>query len=38
MEARVGAIGHSHVALWFRRAGEGEVEVGARRRPVSSTT
>jgi diadenosine tetraphosphatase ApaH/serine/threonine PP2A family protein phosphatase len=26
MEARVGAIGHSHVALWFRRVGEGEVE------------
>ena len=27
MEARVGAIGHSHVALWFRRAGDGEGEV-----------
>jgi diadenosine tetraphosphatase ApaH/serine/threonine PP2A family protein phosphatase len=26
MQSRVGAIGHSHVALWFRRAGEGEVE------------
>jgi diadenosine tetraphosphatase ApaH/serine/threonine PP2A family protein phosphatase len=26
MEPRVGAIGHSHVALWFRRAGEGQVE------------
>ena len=25
MEARVGAIGHSHVALWFRRAEEGKV-------------
>src|SRR5215217_977734 len=26
MEPRVGAVGHSHVALWFRRTGEGEVE------------
>ena len=26
MDARVAAVGHSHVALWFRRAGEGEVE------------
>jgi predicted phosphodiesterase len=26
MEPRVGAIGHSHVALWFRRSGEGQVE------------
>ena len=26
MEARVGAIGHSHVALYFHRADEGEVE------------
>ena len=26
MEPRVGAIGHSHVALWFRRGAEGEVE------------
>ena len=26
MEARVGAIGHSHVALYFRRPDEGEVE------------
>ena len=26
MEPRVGAIGHSHVALWFRRDGEGEIE------------
>jgi diadenosine tetraphosphatase ApaH/serine/threonine PP2A family protein phosphatase len=26
MDARVGAIGHSHVALFFRRDGEGEVE------------
>jgi diadenosine tetraphosphatase ApaH/serine/threonine PP2A family protein phosphatase len=25
MEARVGAIGHSHVALWFRRTEEGKV-------------
>jgi diadenosine tetraphosphatase ApaH/serine/threonine PP2A family protein phosphatase len=25
MEARVGAVGHSHVALWFRRTAEGEV-------------
>jgi diadenosine tetraphosphatase ApaH/serine/threonine PP2A family protein phosphatase len=25
MDARVGAIGHSHVALWFRRDGEGKV-------------
>jgi predicted phosphodiesterase len=25
-EARVGAIGHSHVALWFRRDPEGEVQ------------
>jgi len=26
MEARVGAVGHSHVALWFKRTGEGQVE------------
>jgi diadenosine tetraphosphatase ApaH/serine/threonine PP2A family protein phosphatase len=26
MEPRVGAVGHSHVALWFRRTGEGQVE------------
>ena len=26
MEPRVGAVGHSHVALWFRRNGEGEVD------------
>jgi len=26
MEPRVGAVGHSHVALWFRREGEGQVE------------
>jgi predicted phosphodiesterase len=26
MDARVGAIGHSHVALFFRRNGEGQVE------------
>jgi diadenosine tetraphosphatase ApaH/serine/threonine PP2A family protein phosphatase len=26
MDPRVGAVGHSHVALWFRRAGEGDVE------------
>jgi predicted phosphodiesterase len=26
MEARIGAVGHSHVALWFRRDGEGKVE------------
>ncbi|MGH2762225.1 MAG: metallophosphoesterase family protein [Thermoleophilaceae bacterium] len=26
MDVRVGAIGHSHVALWFRRAAEGQVE------------
>ena len=26
MEPRVGAIGHSHVALWFCRTGEGHVE------------
>jgi diadenosine tetraphosphatase ApaH/serine/threonine PP2A family protein phosphatase len=25
MEARVGAVGHSHVALWFQRDGEGQV-------------
>ena len=25
MEARVGAIGHSHVALWFHRAADGEL-------------
>jgi diadenosine tetraphosphatase ApaH/serine/threonine PP2A family protein phosphatase len=25
MEARVGAIGHSHVALWFRRTEEGKI-------------
>jgi predicted phosphodiesterase len=29
MEPRVGAIGHSHVALWFRRAGEGQIEGAA---------
>jgi diadenosine tetraphosphatase ApaH/serine/threonine PP2A family protein phosphatase len=26
MEPRVSAVGHSHVALWFRRSGEGQVE------------
>jgi diadenosine tetraphosphatase ApaH/serine/threonine PP2A family protein phosphatase len=26
MEPRVGAVGHSHVALWFRRTGDGTVE------------
>ena len=26
MDARVGAIGHSHVALFFRRTDEGQVE------------
>jgi diadenosine tetraphosphatase ApaH/serine/threonine PP2A family protein phosphatase len=26
MEPRVGAIGHSHVALWFHRTGRGQVE------------
>jgi len=26
MGPRVGAVGHSHVALWFRRDGEGRVE------------
>jgi predicted phosphodiesterase len=26
MEERVSAVGHSHVALWFRRSGEGQVE------------
>jgi predicted phosphodiesterase len=26
MEPRVGAVGHSHVALWFCRTGEGQVE------------
>jgi predicted phosphodiesterase len=26
MEPRVGAIGHSHVALWFQRDGDGQVE------------
>jgi predicted phosphodiesterase len=26
MDARVSAVGHSHVALWFRRSGEGQVE------------
>jgi diadenosine tetraphosphatase ApaH/serine/threonine PP2A family protein phosphatase len=26
MNPRVGAVGHSHVALWFRRAGEGDVD------------
>jgi predicted phosphodiesterase len=26
MEGRIGAVGHSHVALWFRRDGEGGVE------------
>ena len=37
MDPRVGAVGHSHVALWFRRAGEGEVE-GAPARAGWSTT
>ena len=26
MEPRVGAVGHSHVALWFRRTGKREIE------------
>jgi predicted phosphodiesterase len=26
MDGRIGAVGHSHVALWFRRDGEGRVE------------
>jgi diadenosine tetraphosphatase ApaH/serine/threonine PP2A family protein phosphatase len=26
MEPRVGAVGHSHVALWFHRTGDGTVE------------
>jgi diadenosine tetraphosphatase ApaH/serine/threonine PP2A family protein phosphatase len=26
MKKRVGAVGHSHVALWFKRNGEGDVE------------
>jgi diadenosine tetraphosphatase ApaH/serine/threonine PP2A family protein phosphatase len=26
MEPRVGSVGHSHVALWFRRNGEGQVQ------------
>jgi diadenosine tetraphosphatase ApaH/serine/threonine PP2A family protein phosphatase len=26
MKKRVGAVGHSHVALWFKRSGEGNVE------------
>jgi predicted phosphodiesterase len=26
MDARVGAVGHSHVALWFHRTAEGQVE------------
>jgi predicted phosphodiesterase len=26
MEARVSAVGHSHVALWFRRSGEGQAQ------------
>ena len=26
MKKRVGAVGHSHVALWFRRSGEGNVD------------
>jgi diadenosine tetraphosphatase ApaH/serine/threonine PP2A family protein phosphatase len=26
MEARVGAVGHSHVALWFHRNGDGEID------------
>jgi len=26
MEPRVAAVGHSHVALWFRRNGEGQVD------------
>jgi predicted phosphodiesterase len=28
MDARVGAIGHSHVALWFRRGDDGKVAGG----------
>ncbi|MBV9214454.1 MAG: metallophosphoesterase family protein [Actinobacteria bacterium] len=28
MTGRVGAVGHSHVALWFRRSGEGELVSG----------
>jgi diadenosine tetraphosphatase ApaH/serine/threonine PP2A family protein phosphatase len=28
MDARVGAIGHSHVALWFHRDGDGELSGG----------
>ena len=26
MKKRVGAVGHSHVALWFKRSGEGNVD------------
>jgi diadenosine tetraphosphatase ApaH/serine/threonine PP2A family protein phosphatase len=29
MEPRIGAIGHSHVALWFTRTGEGQVDGSA---------
>jgi diadenosine tetraphosphatase ApaH/serine/threonine PP2A family protein phosphatase len=29
MDSRVGAVGHSHVALWFRRTEEGKVDGGA---------
>ena len=29
MEPRVGAVGHSHVALWFRQNGEADVEGSA---------
>jgi diadenosine tetraphosphatase ApaH/serine/threonine PP2A family protein phosphatase len=29
MESRVGAVGHSHVALWFGRTEEGKVDGGA---------
>jgi predicted phosphodiesterase len=40
MEPRVSAVGHSHVALWFRRTGEGEVEgapaAGGLERDLSS--
>jgi diadenosine tetraphosphatase ApaH/serine/threonine PP2A family protein phosphatase len=29
MEPRVSGIGHSHVALWFRRGGDGQLDGGA---------
>ena len=35
MDARVGAVGHSHVALWFSRDDEGKIVGGAPPRAAS---